>query len=81
MRIFDSIFLVSSGTSITPKFLIIQDKKDVQTVMKEDDYPRLLEWVGMVRHWGYDLVGAAQCYQECAELEPINVSNIIPLLY
>jgi hypothetical protein len=34
----------------------------------------LLEWVGMVKHWTYDLKGSSQCYQICADLEPINVS-------
>ena len=42
--------------------------------MNNDDYPRLLEWTGMVKHWTYDLDGAETCYQKCADLEPINVS-------
>lgn len=53
---------------------LIQDRPEVQNVMKDDDYPRLLEWVGMVKHWTYDLSSAAACYQVVADLEPINVS-------
>ena len=52
---------------------MVKEKKDVQAVMSDDDYARLLEWVGMVKHWTYDLTGAAQCYMTVAELEPINV--------
>jgi hypothetical protein len=29
----------------------------------------------MVKHWTYDLDGATECYKQCADLEPINVST------
>jgi hypothetical protein len=53
---------------------LVKDKPEVQTAMKDDDYARLLEWGGMVKHWTYDLRGASHCYEMCSELEPINVS-------
>jgi hypothetical protein len=53
---------------------LVKDKPEVQTAMKDDDYARLLEWAGMVKHWTYDLRGASHCYEMCSELEPINVS-------
>lgn len=51
----------------------VKDEKQARALMVDDDYARLLEWTGMVKHWLYDLDGAEKCYQECAELEPINV--------
>ena len=54
---------------------MVSGKPKVQAVMKDDDYARLLEWTGMVKHWTYDLSGADACYQMCAELEPLNVST------
>jgi hypothetical protein len=56
---------------------LVKGKPEVQTLMKDDDYPRLLEWVGMVKHWSYELDEASACYQQCAELEPINVSLLM----
>jgi hypothetical protein len=38
-----------------------------------DEYPRLLEWVGMSRHLHFDLPGALKCYEQCSDLEPFNV--------
>lgn len=55
---------------------LVKGKPDVQKVMKDDDYARLLEWVGMVKHWVYDLDGASECYQECSDLEPMNVRTV-----
>jgi hypothetical protein len=55
---------------------LVKGKSDVKKAMKDDDYVRLMEWVGMVKHWSYDLDGASQCYQECIEIEPINVSTL-----
>lgn len=56
-------------------FELVNDKQDVYNLMKNDDHSRVLEWTGMVKHWTYDLDGATQCYQKCADLEPINVSS------
>ena len=53
---------------------LVEDKPDLQDALEEDDYARLLEWVGMSRHWKYDLDGALLAYQKCTELEPTNVS-------
>eukprot|EP00934_Nitzschia_sp_Nitz4_P007309 Nitzschia sp. Nitz4//scaffold51_size120721//48291//50340//NITZ4_003725-RA/size120721-processed-gene-0.122-mRNA-1//1//CDS//3329553856//7299//frame0 len=53
-------------------YKLVKDQAAVRQVMKDDDYPRLLEWVGMVKHWTYDLEAAMACYQECSELEPLN---------
>ena len=61
--------------TILEAYDMIKASPDAQKVMKDDDYPRLLEWVGMVKHWTYDLDGASACYQECSDLEPINVSE------
>lgn len=55
---------------------LVKGNSDAVTMMKDDDYCRLLEWVGMVKHWTYDLDGASKCYQECSDLEPINVRGI-----
>ena len=52
---------------------LVEDKPDLQDALEEDDYARLLEWVGMSRHWKYDLDGALKVYQKCSELEPTNV--------
>lgn len=40
------------------------------------DYARLLEWVGTVRHWQYDLDSALECFKKCSDLEPTNVSSM-----
>ena len=53
---------------------LVKGKLEIQKAMKDDDYVRLLEWVGMVKHWTYDLDGATKCYEECSGLEPLNVS-------
>ncbi len=41
-----------------------------------EEYPRLLEWVGMSRHLHFDLTGAQTCYEKCSDLEPFNVRRI-----
>ena len=51
----------------------IKGDTQAKSLMVDDDYARLLEWTGMIKHWLYDLEGAEKCYKECAELEPINV--------
>lgn len=61
--------------AIIKAYTMVENKPDVQAVMKDDDYPRLLEWTGMVKHWAYELDEAEACYRKCAELEPLNVSS------
>jgi hypothetical protein len=61
--------------AILKAYELAKDKPKVQAVMKDDDYARLLEWTGMVKHWTYDLDAADDCYRKCSELEPINVSE------
>jgi tetratricopeptide (TPR) repeat protein len=57
-------------------YKLVEGKTEVQNIMSDDNYARLLEWTGMVKHWTYNLDAASQCYQECAALEPTNVSMI-----
>jgi len=56
---------------------LVQDDVKVQSVMKDDDYARLLEWAGMVKHWAYELDAAIKCYKKCVELEPINAEVMV----
>jgi len=41
--------------------------------LPDDEFARLLEWSGMVRHWSYNLESATKCYERCSELDPLNV--------
>lgn len=61
--------------AILTAYVTVDGKADVQAVMRDDDYPRLLEWAGMVKHWAYELDEAEACYHRYAELEPLNVST------
>jgi len=65
--------------TIIEAYGLVKGKPEVQAVMKDDDYARLLEWAGMVRHWMYDLNGAEKCYKECVDLEPINAEILVKL--
>jgi hypothetical protein len=68
--------------AILKAYAMVDKKSDVQAVMKDDDYPRLLEWAGMVKHWAYELDESEACYRKCAELEPLNVSqSIVTLIF
>jgi len=58
-------------------FALVEDKPELQDAMEDDDYTRLLEWVGMVRHWKYNLDGALEAYEKCSVLEPTNPSIIV----
>jgi hypothetical protein len=71
--VYDTKF-AQARTTFLDAYELVKGKSEIQKVMKDDDYVRLLEWVGMVKHWTYDLDGATKCYQECSDLEPINVS-------
>lgn len=47
-------------------------KKDVAMLdgCEDFNYPDLLEWVGMVRHWHFQLEPALECLREAVTLEP-----------
>jgi hypothetical protein len=45
-------------------YSLVKGKPEVYNDMKNDDYARLLEWTGMVKHWTYELDSAANCYEE-----------------
>lgn len=74
--IFDGNYVLARE-SILQGFALVETNKDVQSAMKEDDYPRLLEWAGMVKHWAYELDAAIDCYRKCSELEPINAEVMV----
>lgn len=74
--VYDAMFADARKTFLDA-YETVKEKPEIQKVMKDDDYIRLLEWVGMVKHWTYDLDGATKCYQECSDLEPINVSAAV----
>lgn len=58
-------------------YALVDGNESVQKQLTEDDYPRILEWAGMVRHWIYDLDGARKCFQKCVELEPMNSEIVV----
>jgi len=58
-------------------YALVQESSGTGESMPQDEYCRLLEWVGMVRHWKYDLKGALQCYEQCCDLEPINAELLV----
>jgi tetratricopeptide (TPR) repeat protein len=76
-HIFDGNYALSRE-SILKGYALVEDDEKIQSVMKDDDYARLLEWTGMVKHWAYELDAAITCYQKCSELEPLNVSCTQP---
>ena len=73
-HVFDGDY-ASAREAILVAYQLIDGQPDVQSAMKDDDYPRLLEWAGMVKHWAYELDDAEACYRKCAEVEPMNVSE------
>ncbi|MGK3734412.1 MAG: tetratricopeptide (TPR) repeat protein [Bacillariaceae sp.] len=79
-HIFDGDY-ASARETILKGYAMVEDNEKVQSVMKEDDYARLLEWAGMIKHWAYELDAAIDCYRKCAELEPINVCLYIYIHY
>ncbi|KAL7464643.1 hypothetical protein ACHAXS_004980 [Conticribra weissflogii] len=52
-------------------------KEEIVKAMGQEEYVRLLEWVGMCRHLRYDLDGALKCYEKCSELEPLNTELLV----
>mmetsp|Transcript_6261 Transcript_6261/g.15496 ORF Transcript_6261/g.15496 Transcript_6261/m.15496 type:complete len:639 (+) Transcript_6261:178-2094(+) len=63
--------------AILKGYTLVEDDVKIQSVMKDDDFARLLEWTGMVKHWAYELAAAIRCYKKCAELEPVNAEVIV----
>jgi hypothetical protein len=72
-HVYDGKYLKARETMLEA-YKIVQGKPEIYDIMNDDDYARLLEWTGMVKHWTYDLNAANDCYEKCAVLEPINVS-------
>jgi import receptor subunit TOM70 len=58
-------------------YALVESSPEVQSAMQANDYARLLEWTGMVRHWHYNLDSAMECYKKCAELEPKNALLLV----
>jgi tetratricopeptide (TPR) repeat protein len=56
-------------------YALVENDDVAQDAMVDDEYARLLEWIGMIRHWKYDLDGAREIYEKCSQLEPTNVSQ------
>merc|ERR1712127_1054895 len=75
-RIFDGNY-ASAREAILKGYALVENDDKIQSVMKDDDYARLLEWAGMVKHWTYELDAAIKCYKKCSELEPINAEVIV----
>jgi len=75
-HIFDGNYALSRET-ILKGYALVEDDEKIQSVMKDDDYARLLEWAGMVKHWAYELDAAITCYQKCSELEPLNAEVMV----
>jgi len=67
----------SAREAVLKGYALVEDDDKVQSVMKDDDYARLLEWAGMVKHWAYELDAGIKCYKKCAELEPLNAEVIV----
>lgn len=74
--IFDGKY-ASAREAILKGYALVENDPTIQAVMKDDDYARLLEWAGMVKHWAYELNEAIQCYKKCSELEPINAEVMV----
>mmetsp|Transcript_52233 Transcript_52233/g.59185 ORF Transcript_52233/g.59185 Transcript_52233/m.59185 type:complete len:646 (-) Transcript_52233:29-1966(-) len=75
-HVFDGDYALAREV-ILKGFEMVKNDEKVQSVMKGDDYARLLEWAGMVKHWAYELDAAIDCYRKCAELEPINAEVMV----
>ncbi len=73
-HIFDGNY-ENARKAILKGFDLVENNETAQGFMKEDDYARLLEWAGMVKHWAYELQAAIKCYKKCAKLEPNNVRH------
>lgn len=75
-HVYDGAF-DEARTVFEESFTLVDGEESVQKAVTDDDYPRILEWTGMVRHWVYDLDGSRRCFQKCAELEPSNAEILV----
>lgn len=69
--------LHSAIQAIEEGYKLVSGDSQTENLMEGDNYARLMEWTGMVRHWQYDLPGAMAAYEKCAAAEPTNA--IIPV--
>lgn len=72
--------IADAVTDFEAAYAIVVKEDDYEAKMGEDDsddFPRLLEWVGMGRHLTYNLDGASKCYERCSELEPTNAEILV----
>lgn len=74
--VYDSAYSESKGV-FEDAFALVENSESVQKALPDDDYARILEWTGMVRHWIYDLEGSKNCFSKCAEIEKENVSGLL----
>lgn len=58
-------------------FALVENNEEVQKALPDDDYSRILEWTGMVRHWIYDLDGSKECFVKCAEIDKNNAEILV----
>jgi mitochondrial import receptor subunit TOM70 len=71
-----------AGNDFEEAYKLVEGNKEVQDAMintqtNENYFARLLEWLGMNRHWHYELDSAYQLYQMCADLEPTNALILV----
>ena len=52
---------------------MLKKNDDLEDLLEEDTYARVLEWTGMCRHLRYDLEGAIKWYEACSDGDPTNV--------
>jgi len=58
-------------------FALAETDDSIQEYMGDEQYRRLLEWMGMSRHLRYNLTGASECYEKCSNLEPENAELLV----
>jgi len=75
-HIFDENYALARE-AILKGYALVEDDEMIQMAMQNDDFLRLLEWAGMVKHWAYELDAAIVCYRKCAELDPINAEVMV----
>lgn len=71
-----------AGIDFEDAYKLVEGNKEVQDTMmqtesEENNYARLLEWLGMNRHWHYELDSSYQLYQMCADIEPTNALILV----
>jgi len=75
-HVYDGKYIDARETLLSA-YKLLEEKVEIQNLMSNDDYARLLEWTGMVMHWTYELEGASKCYQACSGLEPSNAEIVV----